>query len=183
MNLNMSGNSNKTTLTPRISKEQIDSLLCIVPIVVMVASIFLLLLSVAIQISSSLPRCEYYTIPAPAEGEHNNSEYWIYEEQYQSEDPNRQTETHDEIIRAGIDGKGEKCKKPNGEVASDEIIEPAKAPKIKRTIIGKYKEPAIYKPYTSKVIVGAICRDGSYSYATGRGACSWHGGVAQWVYE
>lgn len=31
--------------------------------------------------------------------------------------------------------------------------------------------------------VGAICRDGSRSSATGRGACSHHGGVAQWVYK
>lgn len=28
--------------------------------------------------------------------------------------------------------------------------------------------------------VGAICRDGSSSGATGRGACSWHGGVSCW---
>jgi hypothetical protein len=27
---------------------------------------------------------------------------------------------------------------------------------------------------------GAICRDGTISHATGRGACSHHGGVAQW---
>nr|WP_239583955.1 SH3 domain-containing protein [Herpetosiphon giganteus] len=30
--------------------------------------------------------------------------------------------------------------------------------------------------------VGAICRDGSRSYATGRGACSHHGGVDHWLY-
>jgi hypothetical protein len=30
---------------------------------------------------------------------------------------------------------------------------------------------------------GAICRDGSRSLATGRGACSWHGGVARWVHS
>lgn len=30
---------------------------------------------------------------------------------------------------------------------------------------------------------GAICRDGTRSYATGRGACSWHGGVAYWIYD
>ena len=29
---------------------------------------------------------------------------------------------------------------------------------------------------------GATCRDGSHSNATGRGACSHHGGVAQWLY-
>jgi len=31
--------------------------------------------------------------------------------------------------------------------------------------------------------VGAICGDGTKSSATGRGACSWHGGVAEWLYE
>lgn len=30
--------------------------------------------------------------------------------------------------------------------------------------------------------IGAICRDGSRSFATGRGACSHHGGVAYWLY-
>ncbi len=29
---------------------------------------------------------------------------------------------------------------------------------------------------------GAICRDGWHSYATGRGACSHHGGVDYWLY-
>lgn len=29
---------------------------------------------------------------------------------------------------------------------------------------------------------GAICRDGRKSFATGRGACSWHGGVARWTF-
>jgi hypothetical protein len=28
---------------------------------------------------------------------------------------------------------------------------------------------------------GAICRDGHRSYSTGRGTCSWHGGVAHYV--
>ena len=31
--------------------------------------------------------------------------------------------------------------------------------------------------------VGAICRDGRRSYATGRGACSHHGGVSYWLYD
>lgn len=29
--------------------------------------------------------------------------------------------------------------------------------------------------------IGAICNDGSRSSATGRGACSWHGGVNHWI--
>ena len=31
--------------------------------------------------------------------------------------------------------------------------------------------------------VGAICRDGWQSSTTGRGACSHHGGVSEWLYE
>jgi len=31
--------------------------------------------------------------------------------------------------------------------------------------------------------VGAICRDGWQSHATGREACSHHGGVSEWLYE
>jgi len=31
--------------------------------------------------------------------------------------------------------------------------------------------------------VGAICGDGTRSSAIGRGACSWHGGVAEWLYD
>lgn len=30
---------------------------------------------------------------------------------------------------------------------------------------------------------GAVCNDGSTSSATGRGACSWHGGVSYWLYD
>lgn len=30
---------------------------------------------------------------------------------------------------------------------------------------------------------GAVCCDGSHSNATGRGACSHHGGVCQWLYQ
>ena len=36
---------------------------------------------------------------------------------------------------------------------------------------------------TSEYRIGAICLDGWYSSATGRGACSWHGGVKEWRYR
>lgn len=39
------------------------------------------------------------------------------------------------------------------------------------------------KPEPSGVRVGAVCRDGTRSNATGRGACSHHGGVAHWIYQ
>ncbi len=31
--------------------------------------------------------------------------------------------------------------------------------------------------------IGAICKDGTRSSATGRGACSHHGGVSRWLYS
>lgn len=33
-----------------------------------------------------------------------------------------------------------------------------------------------------KYRTGAICKDGWHSNATGRGACSHHGGVREWIY-
>lgn len=31
--------------------------------------------------------------------------------------------------------------------------------------------------------IGAVCKDGTKSTATGTGACSKHGGVSYWLYE
>jgi hypothetical protein len=31
--------------------------------------------------------------------------------------------------------------------------------------------------------VGALCNDGTKSGSTGRGTCSWHGGVATWLFD
>ncbi|WP_158974419.1 hypothetical protein [Cellulophaga sp. L1A9] len=48
-------------------------------------------------------------------------------------------------------------------------------------------QPVTTKPHKkavpTTVRVGAICNDGTSSKATGRGACSHHGGVAYWLYE
>jgi hypothetical protein len=38
-------------------------------------------------------------------------------------------------------------------------------------------------PGNSGIRIGAVCRDGTSSSATGSGACSHHGGVAYWVYR
>ena len=37
--------------------------------------------------------------------------------------------------------------------------------------------------YSSGKRVGAVCEDGTRSYATGSGACSYHGGVCYWIYD
>ena len=39
------------------------------------------------------------------------------------------------------------------------------------------------KEASYSIRTGAICCDGSRSYATGRGACSHHGGVCEWLYQ
>lgn len=50
----------------------------------------------------------------------------------------------------------------------------------------KVKKTNANKTYSSSansgIRTGAICCDGSRSSATGRGACSHHGGVCEWVY-
>ncbi|RTE53955.1 DUF3761 domain-containing protein [Arenibacter aquaticus] len=39
------------------------------------------------------------------------------------------------------------------------------------------------KTNSVKTRIGAVCNDGTTSRATGRGACSHHGGVSYWLYE
>ena len=54
-------------------------------------------------------------------------------------------------------------------------------------ISSENKTAPSYRPAKQKEVyqirVGAICCDSSRSYATGRGACSHHGGVCRWLYE
>jgi hypothetical protein len=58
-----------------------------------------------------------------------------------------------------------------------------------RIILGPHDNQAmaelLYKKSrkTKEYRIGAICSDGWESSATGRGACSWHGGVEEWLYE
>ena len=61
-------------------------------------------------------------------------------------------------------------------------VEPdEKIPKIKTG--PKPTPPRLLPTHGTPQRVGAICRDGSTSDATGRGACSWHRGVRTWLYE
>ena len=52
----------------------------------------------------------------------------------------------------------------------------AKPKKQKRKVQVTKKQEARYR-------IGAVCNDGTTSNATGRGACSWHGGVDYWIYN
>jgi hypothetical protein len=49
------------------------------------------------------------------------------------------------------------------------------------TVFGYVSHKTIVEAYTGPRI-GAICCDGWHSNATGRGACSHHGGVDHWIY-
>lgn len=47
-----------------------------------------------------------------------------------------------------------------------------------------YTKPKIkVKKEVGSYRIGAECWDGTFSSATGRGACSWHGGVKRWIYN
>lgn len=48
-------------------------------------------------------------------------------------------------------------------------------------IVAEY-EP-VYTAPSYSYRTGAVCSDGTPSSATGRGACSWHGGVSYWLYN
>jgi hypothetical protein len=56
-------------------------------------------------------------------------------------------------------------------------VPPSSATKSSRTL--RTVSPTDYARHYR---IGARCRDGWRSDATGRGACSWHGGVAEWLY-
>lgn len=64
-----------------------------------------------------------------------------------------------------------------------EALAPPPTPTLKPVAVVKptaAPNPGFVAPSTG-VRIGAICRDGTRSSATGRGACSHHGGVARWL--
>lgn len=60
---------------------------------------------------------------------------------------------------------------------------PARDPGPAPVVIRPTARPAPAAAPATGVRVGAICRDGTRSNATGRGACSHHGGVDHWLYQ
>jgi len=63
------------------------------------------------------------------------------------------------------------------------VVAPTAAPRIvyptATPYVARVAPPA--QPQQTGVRYGAICKDGTQSSATGRGACSHHGGVAYWL--
>ena len=54
-------------------------------------------------------------------------------------------------------------------------------PTTYRVYTYKYTPSRPYTPAYSNYGPSALCGDGTYSYSSGRGTCSHHGGVAQWL--
>lgn len=51
---------------------------------------------------------------------------------------------------------------------------------LKGYVHSKYIKKGKCRAYTTEYRIGAVCNDGTTSSATGRGACSHHGGVKYW---
>ncbi len=88
----------------------------------------------------------------------------------------------DTIKQQGKPGTKQICKpsKPGYENKTTVITQPVtrivvRTPKPVPQSVSEPKHHASYR-------TGAICRDGWESSATGRGACSHHGGVSEWLY-
>lgn len=82
---------------------------------------------------------------------------------------------NDEIKRELL--RTEVTKKPVEQITTEGTYE---APPQKQSI---RSAPSTQAPKSSSNgRTGAICSDGTHSNATGRGACSHHGGVSQWLY-
>ena len=79
----------------------------------------------------------------------------------------------------GEDGAKRVCKKANKVVSETVTREPK--PTTYKVYTYKYKPLRPYTPAYSNYGPSAICGDGTYSYSSGRGTCSHHGGVAQWL--
>lgn len=83
------------------------------------------------------------------------------------------------IKQQGVAGSKKICKpsKPGYEDKVEVITQPV------NHVIVRTPKPAPQPVQQQRYRVGAICRDGWQSRATGRGACSHHGGVSEWLYE
>ncbi len=131
--------------------------------------------------SNKLPEGEYIEVATPEDGE---------ERVCRDTDDNEVsratvTERKDGLI---LEGSGDLPDGYDGQYDEQEVVEDLKTHgELTRTYFGTYT-PQYDTSYVSTPIqtgarTGAECNDGTYSSATGRGACSHHGGVAVWLYD
>ncbi len=90
-----------------------------------------------------------------------------------------------EITTTGSTGRRQICKPTR--LGHDDRVTTISEPINQVTTYTAKSAPTYQYSYTPSYSsgsyrTGAICEDGSTSSATGRGACSWHGGVSEWLY-
>lgn len=94
---------------------------------------------------------------------------------------------YNQITQKGVNGERRICTKGDGtQLSNTVILEPTDEIRTRGTMqYAPVTAPpsTAYEAPSQSVRVGAICRDGWRSSATGRGACSWHGGVSEWIYN
>ena len=103
-----------------------------------------------------------------------------FNDQTRQNQQQRRTNINTETIKQqGVAGSKKICKpsKPGYEDKVEVITQPV------NHVIVRTPKPAPQPIQQQRYRVGAICRDGWQSHATGRGACSHHGGVSEWLYE
>ncbi|MDO4902346.1 MAG: DUF3761 domain-containing protein [bacterium] len=91
-----------------------------------------------------------------------------------------------ELVKDGKSGESRVCRRGSSKI-SETIIEKAEPP-VYNVYTYRYKSP-VSPPSSSGLYYSgqfedeptAICADGTYSYSTGRGTCSGHGGVDEWL--
>ena len=84
------------------------------------------------------------------------------------------------VVQQGVDGKVKTCKPSrSGHKDKVETIAQPVTHIIYRTPKPAPSPPPVLQPVYEGG--GAVCRDGTRSYSTGRGTCSWHGGVDYWL--
>lgn len=102
---------------------------------------------------------------------------------YANEDPNLTEEQS--TTTPGKPGEDNVCRKNGKEVSRETIVAPVPEMITRGT---KQPEPTItydmpvYEAPIEDTGYAVICNDGTGSYSTGRGTCSWHGGVSYYVY-
>jgi len=84
------------------------------------------------------------------------------------------------VKTSGRSGMKKVCVNQFGNQTSSNVV---LTPTTQVVRFGTYIPPAATESTAATYRVGAICSDGTRSHATGSGACSWHGGVYQWLYS
>ena len=146
------------------------------------STVFVLLVSVAIlggmfaPVYYLVPECHTETIPYSTEIRHQSKARSSY-------NPEK------EVVQQGEDGEAKYCKNRLEQDYTKTVTTEPTTEIITEWYYYDLNPTPIYNsfntyqtaPASDGVRTGAVCNDGTTSQATGRGACSRHGGVNYWL--